>query len=119
MQESERRRAAIVKRLLSLNLSTKKELHDIIKLTAVICQTPTVLISLLDSEKQHLDVRIGLEQDSTPLEDAFCRYTILQDEVMEVTDSWLDERFSNNRLVTAGPLIRFYAGSPLKTQSGN
>ncbi|MBE7174436.1 MAG: PAS domain S-box protein, partial [Williamsia sp.] len=118
MKQSESQRTAIVKRLLSLNLSTKQELQDIVQLTSIICETPTVLISLLGDEKQHLDVRLGFDGKDTPVEDAFCLYTIQHDEVMEVPDAMLDSRFTNNNLVTGGPRIRFYAGSPLKTQSG-
>lgn len=119
MKESEIRRAAIVKRLLSLDLSTKKELQDIIKLVAVICKTPVAFITLLDDKKQYIRSNIGLDIESTPIEEAFCRYTVLQNEVLEVPNTLLDGRFTNNLLVTGHPNIRFYAGSPLTTQSGD
>ncbi len=118
MQESEARRAQIVKRLKSLDMSTKRELEDIITLTSLICKSPIVLITLLDDQKQYIHFQTGLDVEETPLEDAFCRFTILQDEVLEVKDSLLDGRFVNNPLVTGFPNIRFYAGSPLQTQSG-
>lgn len=85
---------------------------------SVICQTPTVLITLLDDEKQHIEFKIGCDIDHTHLTDSFCRYTILNDHIMEVRDSLADERFANNILVTGAPNIRFYAGAPLKIQSG-
>lgn len=36
-----------------------------------------------------------------------------------VPDALLDARFVNNPLVTGGPGIRFYAGSPITTQDGH
>lgn len=118
MIETETRRAAIVQRLLNLKLSSQQELQDIVKLASAICKTPIALITLLDNEHQHIRFEVGLPVRQTPLEDAFCRYTILQNDVMEVPDAWLDDRFIHNTLVTGSPYIRYYAGAPLKTQTG-
>jgi PAS domain S-box-containing protein len=50
--------------------------------------------------------------------DAFCRYTILQDELLEVPDTRADSRFATSNYVTAEPGIRFYAGAPLVDAEG-
>jgi len=118
MQQSASRRAAIVKRLLSLNISTQQELQDIVKLTAIICKTPVALITLLDDEKQHMALKWGTDVNEAPLESAFCSYTIAQQEIVEVQDILLDERFANNPRVTSSTAVRFYAGSPLIVKTG-
>lgn len=118
MQNSDRRRAAIVKRLESLDMSTKKELEDILTLATLICETPIALITLLDDTRQHFLSRVGLDTTHTDVKDAFCRYTVLQSEITEVPDSLVDERFKDNPLVVGDPHIRFYAGSPLTTKEG-
>ena len=119
MHESEKRRTAIVQRLLNLNLSTQKELNDIVKLAAVICKTPVALITLLDKDTQYIAYKTGTTVTDMPVKDAFCRYTIQQDHLLEIKDTLLDNRFKNNILVTAAPHVRYYAGAPLKTQSGD
>ena len=118
MQQSESRRAAIVKRLLNLNISTNRELQDIVKLTAVICKTPVALITLLDDEKQYMAFKAGTDVNDISIADSFCGYAIAQQGIMEVPDMLLDERFINNPFVSGNTAVRFYAGSPLTIQNG-
>lgn len=49
---------------------------------------------------------------------SFCTHAVQQNGVFEVPDATEDQRFANNPLVTGDPHIRFYAGVPLRTQSG-
>ena len=98
-----------------------EEAFDLItQLAASICDVPTSIITIVDRDRQwfksahHLNVT-GSE---TPREVAFCSYTILSDNVMEVHDAKDDPRFSKNPLVLNKPNIRFYAGAPLTTANG-
>lgn len=79
---------------------------------------PTALVSLVDESRQWFKARYGLEVTHTARRLSFCAYTILEDRVMVVPDTTLDERFADNELVTGLPHIRFYAGAPLKTLDG-
>src|SRR5690606_9257794 len=95
------------------------EYDQITALAAQICETPISIISLLGTDRQYFKSRIGLEIDSTPIEQSFCLHTLDNpSEVAVVTDALADDRFVENPLVTGPHQFRFYAGAPLITDSG-
>lgn len=75
-------------------------------------------ITLIDSDRQWLKSRIGFDITETPRAEAFCRYTILDDVILEVPDTREDAKFANSDYVTPIDGIRFYAGAPLIDESG-
>jgi PAS domain-containing protein len=117
LKELERLKA--VNRFLRIDFSKEKELQEIVDLAAVICNTPTALITLLDHDTQHIKFKTGFNQLTTGREEAFCNYVLGTQEVLMVPDARLDERFIRNPLVIGDPNIRFYAGSPLNTSDGH
>lgn len=91
---------------------------DITKLAAFICDTPIALVSFVDEDRQWFKSRHGLAAIETERCLSFCAWAILEDELFEVKDTWLDDRFVDNGLVTGEPHIRFYAGAPLRSAEG-
>jgi diguanylate cyclase (GGDEF)-like protein/PAS domain S-box-containing protein len=80
---------------------------------------PIALISLIDTDRQWFKSNLGLpDKQETPRDSAFCAYTILGPELMEVSDATLDPRFADSPLVTGKPDIRFYAGAPIEMSDG-
>jgi PAS domain S-box-containing protein len=102
-----------------LDTLPEKEYDAIARLASYICQVPIALITLVDNDRQWFKSKIGLGANETPRADAFCHYTILNDEILEVNDACLSDTFKNNKLVTGAPDIRFYAGAPLIDPDGH
>jgi signal transduction histidine kinase len=91
----------------------------IVALAADLFDVPIAAMTLIDSDRQWMKSIVGLDENETPREHAFCRYTILGDEVLVVPDAEQDDRFRDNPLVLEDPSIRFYAGAPLRLRSGH
>lgn len=96
-----------------LDTPAEAAFDGLVRLAALICQTPIALISLIDEERQWFKAAIGLDVPQTSRDVAFCAHAIADDSVMVVPDALEDRRFATNPLVLAEPNIRFYAGSPL------
>ncbi len=116
---NESRRLAELRRLMILDSSEETAYDDITRLAAEMTGTPISLISLVDEERQWFKSKVGLDVKETPRNWSFCSHAIEDPEhVLVVKDAQLDERFKDNPLVTGAPNIRFYAGAPLITPSG-
>lgn len=102
-----------------LDTLPETDLNNITKLASEICQTPISLISLVDQDRQWFKAKKGLEANETPRHVAFCAHAInTPNQPFIVNDSRIDERFSDNPLVTESPNVVFYAGIPLVNPDG-
>lgn len=90
----------------------------IVDLASKICDTPISLVTLINEDRQWYKAKTGIDGSETPRELAFCAFTILDNELFEVEDTWMDERFLQHPSVDGDPNIRFYAGMPLRSPSG-
>jgi adenylate cyclase len=101
-----------------LDTDPEEAYNRIVEVASCICGTPVSLITLIDADRQWFKAKKGTEVAETPREISFCNHAIQGNGVMEVPDALEDSRFQANPLVTSGPNIRFYAGSPLITPEG-
>lgn len=92
---------------------------DIVNLATNLCDTPIALVSLIDKDRQWFKAKVGLDAPETPRDVAFCSHAIHQQNIFEINDSRLDDRFHDNPLVTGDPRVIFYAGAPLISPEGH
>jgi EAL domain-containing protein (putative c-di-GMP-specific phosphodiesterase class I) len=117
--EAEQQRLAAVRAVQWLETANSENFDRICRLAAAYFDVPTVLVSLVDQDRQWFAAQVGFEPRQTPISHSFCAHTIQQDGVFQVVDACTDPRFMANPLVTAGNGIRFYAGAPLVTREGH
>jgi len=111
-------RLAALKEYHILDTGTEQSYDDITTLAAHICEVPIAMISLVDEVRQWFKSKVGVEQQQTSRDVAFCAHAILQNEPFIVGDATKDRRFADNALVTGEPYIRFYIGIPLINPEG-
>lgn len=101
-----------------LDTPRETEFDALVRLAAYICHSPIALITLMDDQRQWFKSCYGMEGEETERKDSFCQFTIKSDEILEVPDALLDERFMHNRYVMGDPFVRYYCGVPLITPDG-
>jgi GAF domain-containing protein len=88
----------------------------IVALASTIAETPIAAISLVEEKRQWFKASTGLNLAETLREVAFCAHTIqTPNQPLLVFDATLEDRFSNNPLVTGAPNIRAYGGFAIRT----
>ena len=90
-------------------------LNQVLELCIDVLGMPMGLISVVAENDQRFVCRHGLDTLGTPRPMAFCSYAIAENQMVIVSDTHDDERFSTNPMVMEKPWIRFYAGAPLQT----
>jgi GAF domain-containing protein len=118
LPDNEAKRVAVLRGYEILDSAPEKAFDDLAKLAAIVCDVPGAMITFIDSERQWFKSNTGFVANEIPREMSFCAHAIMLQDVMVVEDAQKDERFAGNPLVTSGPQIRFYAGSPLIAPTG-
>ncbi|RBW49415.1 hypothetical protein DS878_13595 [Marinobacter sp. F3R11] len=80
---------------------------------------PIAMISLIDRDRQWFKSCVGVDLSETPRSISFCGHAIANKQPLVIEDTWKDERFRDNPLVTGDPGARFYAGIPLYSAGGH
>lgn len=111
-------RLQTLRNLKLLDTDPEERFDRVTRLAKRLFNTKIALVSLVDSERQWFKSRQGLDATETGRDVSFCGHAILDDEVLVVNDAHIDERFSDNPLVTGDPRIRFYAGCPVSAPNG-
>ena len=115
----EQRRLTALQRLKVLDSPFETIFDSITRMASDVCGTPFALISLVDEKRVWFKSNVGLESIiETPRDGSFCQQTLVNEELLEIPDATLDERFWDNPMVTGHPDLRFYCGVPIKLPMG-
>ena len=115
---NETERLSTLRALVLLDTPPEERFDRIVQFAAQEFDVPIALISLVDENRQWFKSRVGLDACETSREVSFCGHALSMTTPLVIEDALLDERFSDNPLVTGQPFIRFYAGAPLTLPSG-
>lgn len=90
----------------------------VVRLAQAIFGAPIAALNLIGNDAQITVASVGYPTGETPLEDSICHITIQEDHILEVRDLREDVRFAGIPSVVGPPRVRFYAGVPVRGQSG-
>jgi len=119
LPSNEPQRLQSLRLLKILDTPAEERFDRITRIAQQLLGVPVVLITLIDENRQWFKSRIGLAEQETPREFAFCAHAILQEGPFVIPDALLDSRFVDNPLVISGPIVRSYAGQPLSAPDGS
>jgi len=111
-------RLQALRELLILDTPPEQRFDRIVAFARQEFEVETVLVSLVDADRQWFKAKLGLDACETARDISFCGHAILQPEILVIEDARADARFADNPLVTGPPFIRFYAGAPLAPRPG-
>lgn len=117
---SEEARLQALRNLAVLDSAADDRFDRVTRLACKIFAAPIAAVSLIDQHRQWFKSSVGLAVSETPREYAFCDHAISEDGTRPfvVENALLDERFSDNPLVTGDPTIRSYAGKTIHDPEG-
>jgi PAS domain S-box-containing protein len=101
-----------------LDTTEEAGFDNLIKLASQIFHLPYAAIVLLDRDRVWFKSSIGLDATETPRKHSFCDILIDERDIIEVKDTLLDDRFSQNPFIISEPNFRYYVGAPLIDEDG-
>lgn len=114
----EQERLSQLRSLAILDTPPEERFDRVTRMAQRLFGVPIALVSLVDENRQWFKSCFGLDVSETDRRISFCGHAILNNGVFVIEDALQDERFADNPLVTGQPHVRFYAGQPLHTMSG-
>lgn len=90
------------------------------RLAATVCDVRVATVSFLDEKREWIKSAFGADIEEIPRTLSFANHTIQlgREEVLEVQDAALDERFCDNPLLNQYAFLTFYAAVPIYDDSG-
>ena len=116
--DNEDKRLAALYALDILDSIREDRFERITGLARKIFNVPISAISLVDRDRQWFKSIQGIDVCQTPRNVSFCGHAILQGDIYLVPNALEHPVFSDNPLVVGPPHIRFYAGAPLRSPTG-
>lgn len=115
---NENERLAILRECRILDTQPEPRFDRITRMAAALLECPIALISVVDECRQWFKSARGLDAQETSREISFCAHAITGNDILEVSDARLDDRFADNPAVTGEPGVVFYCGAPVYSADG-
>ena len=104
---------------LGLDYGLSEERFDrVVRLARNMFGTTSAAFSVIEGDTQWYKSRAGLDVASTPRDGTLCDQTIRQRGAFVVGDTHDDPLFAHSAVVVGEPHVRFYAGFPIESPSG-
>ena len=115
---AERKRQKAVDMLGFNGMPPDIRLQHIVSMARTSFETQAAIFTILDHDLQRHLAYVGTDLTEIPRIHSFCNVTIAGRDALIVPDLSEDERFRDNPLVVNDPHVRFYAGFPIESPSG-
>ena len=112
--DHEQVRLDVLHALQLLDTPAEPEFDTIVALAQRSLRCRMAFISLVDGERWWTKAALGLEICEMPRDATFCTHAVAHDSVLVVEDAREDARFAHLSIVVGLPLVRFYAGVPIR-----
>jgi len=113
----EERRQQELCRLQILNTRSERTFDDIVRVAALLCETPMSIIGFVDRYRLWFKAKVGVEVREAPRERSFCSYAVEQNAFCLIQDARAHPVFARHPAVISTPTVRFYAGALLKSRN--
>ena len=87
-------------------------------LAARLLDVPMAVLCLVGAERLFFKSCHGIALSGAPRQAGFCGLAITSPRTLVIADTLADPVHAGNPMVTGPPHVRFYAGTPLRTESG-
>ncbi|MEO8093927.1 MAG: GAF domain-containing protein [Pseudolysinimonas sp.] len=114
--EAERQRA--VDELGIVDTAPEAKYDRIVSMARQLFGTESAAFSVTDHDRQWYKSRIGIDVEEIARSESFCAPTVERRGPLIVADALDDPQFSKNPFVLGDPHVRFYAGFPIHSRSG-
>lgn len=95
----------------------KLDFERLLRLVARVVGTPMAAITVVEGGRHFAPYAVGMENPDKTV--YICAYAIKADDLVIIPDTLKDPRVAHMKVVAGPPHIRFYAGAPLISPSGN
>ena len=112
------RRLAALGTFKILDTPPEPQFDRLVQLASQLLRMPIVKITFIDQHRQWFKARTGVTLTELSRDQTFCTHTIAQQGVLVIPDATQDPRVNTLSIVTGDFHLRFYAGVPLITATG-
>lgn len=116
LAEAERQHA--VDELRIVDTAPEARYDRIVSMARQLFGTESAAFSISDRDRQWYKSRVGIDAEEIDRDQSFCAPTLERRGPLIVADALKDEQFRANPFVVGDPHVRFYAGFPIHSRSG-